>query len=89
MIKMKGLGRGLDALLTGNDKPHGDEQRSLPIERLRTGRVAIELAGSPRLLAGAELQLRQLLGAAGIRVDAWARVAAPGAGVRVRFTIQP
>lgn len=65
------------------------DPRSLPIERLRTGRVAIELAGSPRLLAGAELQLRQLLGAAGIRVDAWARVAAPGAGVRVRFTIQP
>lgn len=65
------------------------DPRSLPIARLRTGRVAIELAGSPRLLAGAELQLRQLLGAAGIRVDAWARVATPGAGVRVRFTIQP
>ena len=30
MIKKKGLGRGLDALLSGNDKPHGDEQRSLP-----------------------------------------------------------
>ena len=27
MIKMKGLGRGLDALLTGSDKLHGDEQR--------------------------------------------------------------
>ena len=38
MIKMKGLGRGLDALLSGNDKPHGDEQRSLPVERLRAGK---------------------------------------------------
>ena len=38
MIKMKGLGRGLDALLSGSDKPHGDEQRSLPIERLRPGK---------------------------------------------------
>jgi ParB family chromosome partitioning protein len=38
MIKMKGLGRGLDALLSGNDKPHGDEQRSLPVERLRPGK---------------------------------------------------
>ena len=38
MIKMKGLGRGLDALLSGNDKPHGDEQRNLPVERLRPGK---------------------------------------------------
>lgn len=38
MIKMKGLGRGLDALLTGGDKPHGDEQRNLPVERLKPGK---------------------------------------------------
>ena len=38
MIKMKGLGRGLDALLSGNDKPHGDDQRNLPVERLRPGK---------------------------------------------------
>jgi ParB family chromosome partitioning protein len=38
MIKMKGLGRGLDALLSGNDKPQGDEQRNLPVERLRPGK---------------------------------------------------
>ena len=38
MIKMKGLGRGLDALLSGNDKPHRDEQRNLPVERLRPGK---------------------------------------------------
>ncbi len=38
MIKMKGLGRGLDALLAGSDKPQGDEQRNLPVERLRPGK---------------------------------------------------
>ena len=35
---MKGLGRGLDALLTGNDRPHGDEQRNLPVDRLKPGK---------------------------------------------------
>jgi ParB family chromosome partitioning protein len=38
MIKMKGLGRGLDALLSGSDKPHGDDQRNLPVERLKPGK---------------------------------------------------
>jgi ParB family chromosome partitioning protein len=38
MIKMKGLGRGLDALLAGKDRPQGDEQRNLPVERLRPGK---------------------------------------------------
>ncbi len=38
MIKMKGLGRGLDALLAGSDRPHGDEQRNLPVDRLRPGK---------------------------------------------------
>lgn len=38
MSKMKGLGRGLDALLSGSDKPQGDEQRSLPVERLKPGK---------------------------------------------------
>ena len=38
MIKMKGLGRGLDALLAGNDEKRGDEQRSLPVERLKPGK---------------------------------------------------
>ena len=38
MIKMKGLGRGLDALLSGSDRPQGDEQRNLPVERLRPGK---------------------------------------------------
>ncbi|MCK6390240.1 MAG: ParB/RepB/Spo0J family partition protein [Azonexus sp.] len=38
MIKMKGLGRGLDALLSGNDKPQGDEQRNLPVDRMKPGK---------------------------------------------------
>ena len=38
MIKMKGLGRGLDALLSGSDRPSGDEQRNLPVNRLRPGK---------------------------------------------------
>ena len=38
MIKMKGLGRGLDALLSGSDRPHGDDQRNLPVERLKPGK---------------------------------------------------
>ncbi|MBL8430004.1 MAG: ParB/RepB/Spo0J family partition protein [Dechloromonas sp.] len=38
MIKMKGLGRGLDALLSGSDAKPEDELRNLPIERLRPGK---------------------------------------------------
>ncbi|MDD2883972.1 MAG: ParB/RepB/Spo0J family partition protein [Dechloromonas sp.] len=38
MMKMKGLGRGLDALLAGSDKPQGDEQRNLPVDRLKPGK---------------------------------------------------
>jgi ParB family transcriptional regulator, chromosome partitioning protein len=38
MMKMKGLGRGLDALLAGGDRPNGDEQRNLPVDRLRPGK---------------------------------------------------
>ena len=38
MIKMKGLGRGLDALLSGTEEKRGDEQRILPVERLRPGK---------------------------------------------------
>ena len=38
MIKMKGLGRGLDALLAGSDKPQGDEQRNLPVDHLKPGK---------------------------------------------------
>ena len=56
MIKMKGLGRGLDALLSGSDRPHGDEQRSLPVDRLRPGkyqpRTRMDSAALEELLAG-------------------------------------
>lgn len=38
MIKMKGLGRGLDALLANSDGARRDEQRNLPVERLRPGK---------------------------------------------------
>ncbi|WP_310493295.1 ParB/RepB/Spo0J family partition protein [Dechloromonas sp.] len=38
MIKMKGLGRGLDALLSGSDAKTEDELRNLPVERLKPGK---------------------------------------------------
>src|SRR6202165_3554706 len=39
MAKLKGLGRGLDALLSGSDEATGsDALKSLPIDRIRSGR---------------------------------------------------
>jgi ParB family chromosome partitioning protein len=38
MIKMKGLGRGLDALLAGSDAKADDELRNLPVDRLKPGK---------------------------------------------------
>lgn len=37
-MKMKGLGRGLDALLGGHDAPGKDEQRTLPLDQLAPGK---------------------------------------------------
>ena len=37
-MKMKGLGRGLDALLAGNEKPGKEQQRSLTVGRLQPGK---------------------------------------------------
>ena len=37
-MKLKGLGRGLDALLAGDEAAHRDEQRNLPVERLQPGK---------------------------------------------------
>ncbi|MGE5386811.1 MAG: ParB/RepB/Spo0J family partition protein [Betaproteobacteria bacterium] len=37
-MKMKGLGRGLDALLAGDGDGRKDEQRNLPIDRLKPGK---------------------------------------------------
>ena len=40
MIRPKGLGRGLDALLAGSDEaaPSGESLQTLPIDRLRPGK---------------------------------------------------
>jgi len=38
IVKMKGLGRGLDALLTGSDHKADDEMRNLPVDRLKPGK---------------------------------------------------
>ncbi len=38
MIKMKGLGRGLDALLAGSDAKADDELRNLPVDRMKPGK---------------------------------------------------
>ena len=60
MIKMKGLGRGLDALLSGSDMPQGDEQRNLPVERLRPGkyqpRTHMDEASLAELAASIKIQ---------------------------------
>jgi ParB family chromosome partitioning protein len=37
-MKKRGLGRGLDALLSGGNENRSDEQRQLPINRLRPGK---------------------------------------------------
>lgn len=37
-MKLKGLGRGLDALLAGNESQSKEQQRSLPVTRLQPGK---------------------------------------------------
>ena len=37
-MKMKGLGRGLDALLADNDSQHKEQQRTLPVDQLQPGK---------------------------------------------------
>ena len=37
-MKLKGLGRGLDALLAGNETPGKEQQRALPVGRLQPGK---------------------------------------------------
>ena len=37
-MKLKGLGRGLDALLAGNEAEKNEQQRSLPVGRLQPGK---------------------------------------------------
>ncbi len=38
MAKLKGLGRGLDALLLGSDEPNGESLQAIPLERVRVGK---------------------------------------------------
>jgi len=51
MIKMKGLGRGLDALLAGSDAKPEDELRSLPVDRLKPGKYQPRTRMDPESLA--------------------------------------
>lgn len=51
MIKMKGLGRGLDALLAGSDAKPEDELRNLPVDRLRPGKYQPRTQMDPESLA--------------------------------------
>ncbi|MFV5212475.1 ParB/RepB/Spo0J family partition protein [Azonexus caeni] len=51
MIKMKGLGRGLDALLAGSDAKPEDELRNLPVDRLKPGKYQPRTRMDPESLA--------------------------------------
>jgi len=51
MIKMKGLGRGLDALLAGSDAKSEDELRNLPVDRLKPGKYQPRTQMDPESLA--------------------------------------
>lgn len=51
MIKMKGLGRGLDALLAGSDAKPEDELRNLPVDRLKPGKYQPRTHMDPESLA--------------------------------------
>ena len=62
MIKMKGLGRGLDALLSGSDRPQGDEQRNLPVERMKPGKYQPR----PHMEEGALMELAASIKSQGV-----------------------
>ena len=51
MIKMKGLGRGLDALLSGSDAKPEEELRNLPVDRLKPGKYQPRTHMDPESLA--------------------------------------
>ena len=51
MIKMKGLGRGLDALLAGSDNKSDEELRNLPVDRLKPGKYQPRTRMDPESLA--------------------------------------
>lgn len=59
-MKMKGLGRGLDALLAGNDAQSREQQRSLPVDRIQPGkyqpRTRMDAASLEELAASIRVQ---------------------------------
>jgi ParB family chromosome partitioning protein len=59
-MKLKGLGRGLDALLAGNETPGREQQRSLPVTALQPGkyqpRTQMDRASLEELAASIRVQ---------------------------------
>jgi ParB family chromosome partitioning protein len=59
-MKLKGLGRGLDALLAGNDTQNKEQQRSLPVGNLQPGkyqpRTQMDSASLEELAASIRVQ---------------------------------
>ena len=59
-MKLKGLGRGLDALLAGNETPGKEQQRALPVGRLQPGkyqpRTQMDSASLEELAASIRVQ---------------------------------
>jgi ParB family chromosome partitioning protein len=61
MIRSKGLGRGLDALLVGSDEetPQGESLQMLPLDRLRPGRYQPRSKMDPASLAELALSIKE------------------------------
>jgi ParB family chromosome partitioning protein len=61
MIRSKGLGRGLDALLVGTDEeaPQGESLQMLPLARLRRGRYQPRSKMDPASLAELALSIKE------------------------------
>jgi len=61
MIRSKGLGRGLDALLVGTDDeaPQGESLQMLPLDRLRAGRYQPRSRMDPASLAELALSIKE------------------------------
>ncbi|HET9669049.1 MAG TPA: ParB/RepB/Spo0J family partition protein [Casimicrobiaceae bacterium] len=61
MMRSKGLGRGLDALLVGTDEeaPQGESLQMLPLDRLRPGRYQPRSKMDPASLAELALSIKE------------------------------
>lgn len=57
-MKMKGLGRGLDALLAGNEAPGREQQRTLPVGSLQPGKYQPRTRMDPESLAELAASIR-------------------------------